>query len=194
MKVILRQNYQTLGQIGDVVEVKDGYALNFLIPRKIAFTALAGNLRALNEEKKSYDKKVKKEVSEAELLASQLEKITIEMIVKVGEEGRLYGTVTTQMVADALTEKGFNIDKRKIEIAEQIKSVGVYSVDVKVYASVTAKVKILVKEEAKQGEEAQETPALVEEASAPVVETSDTVVETPTPAETEPAAEEPKAE
>jgi len=177
MKIILRQNYSTLGQIGDVVEVKDGYALNYLIPRKIAFTALAGNLSALNEEKKSYDKKIKKEISDAELLAADLEKLTIEIPVKVGEEGKLYGSVTTQMVADALTEKGFNLDKRKIEIAEQIKAVGLYSVEVKLYATVAAKVKVLVKEEAKQGVEVVETPA-------PEVEV----------APEQPAAEEPKAE
>jgi large subunit ribosomal protein L9 len=153
MKVILRQNFSDLGKIGDVVEVKDGYALNYLIPRKIAFTAVAGNLRALNEEKKSYDKKLKKEIGDAEALAAEIEKLTIEIAVKVGEEGKLYGSVTTQMVADALTEKGFDLDKRKIEIAEQIKSVGLYPVEVKLHPQVTAKVKVLVKEEAKQGVE-----------------------------------------
>lgn len=168
MKVILRQNFSDLGKIGDVVEVKDGYALNYLIPRKIAFTAVAGNLRALNEEKKSYEKKLKKEIGDAEALAAEIEKLTIEIAVKVGEEGKLYGSVTTQMVADALTEKGFDLDKRKIEIAEQIKSVGLYPVEVKLHPQVAAKVKVLVKEEAKQGvEEAAPQAEPVAEQPAP---------------------------
>lgn len=144
MKVILRQNYESLGQVGDVVEVKDGYANNFLLPRKIAYIALNGNLRALEEEKKSVVKKAKHELLAAENLATELEKVSITIPVQVGEEDKIFGTVTSQMIADSLKEKGYEIDKRKIEIDEAIKTLGIYSVNIKLHLSVGAKVKVWV--------------------------------------------------
>lgn len=144
MKVILRQNYEALGQIGDVVEVKSGYARNFLIPRKIAYVALKGNIRALEEEKKSAAKKVAQELHAAETLAAELEKVSVTIPVQVGEEDKIFGSVTTQMIADALKEKGYEIDKRKIEIEEPIKSLGIYGISIKLHASVNAKIKVWV--------------------------------------------------
>ena len=144
MKVILRQNYAPLGQVGDVIEVKDGYAHNFLLPRKIAYLALDGNLRALEEEKKAVFKKEKHELQTAERLATDLEKVSITIPVQVGEEDKIFGTVTSQMIADNLKEKGYEIDKRKIEIEEAIKTLGIYSVSVKLHPSVNAKVKVWV--------------------------------------------------
>ena len=144
MKVILRQNYEPLGQVGDVVEVKDGFANNFLLPRKIAYIALDGNLRALEEEKKSVLKRAKHELQAAENLATELEKVSITIPVQVGEEDKIFGTVTSQMIADSLKEKGFEIDKRKIEIDEAIKTLGIYSVNIKLHSSVGAKVKVWV--------------------------------------------------
>lgn len=144
MKVILRQNYEALGQIGDVVEVKSGYARNFLIPRKIAYVALKGNIRALEEEKKSAAKKVAQELHAAETLAAELEKVSVTIPVQVGEEDKIFGSVTTQMIADALKEKGYEIDKRKIEIEEPIKSLGIYGISVKLHTSVNAKIKVWV--------------------------------------------------
>jgi large subunit ribosomal protein L9 len=144
MKVILRQNYEALGQIGDVVEVKAGYARNFLIPRKIAYVALKGNIRALEEEKKSAAKKVAQELHAAEALAAELEKVSVTIPVQVGEEDKIFGSVTTQMIADALKEKSYEIDKRKIEIEEPIKSLGIYGISVKLHASVNAKIKVWV--------------------------------------------------
>jgi large subunit ribosomal protein L9 len=126
MKVILRKNYDQLGKVGDIVDVKDGFANNFLIPRLIAYQAQAGNIRALEEEKKQMAKKQAKELDSAQKLSSELEKLSITIPVKVGEEDKLFGTVTTQMIADAIKEKGFDIDKRKIEITEPIKSLGIY--------------------------------------------------------------------
>ena len=144
MKVILRQNYEPLGQVGDVVEVKDGYAHNFLLPRKIAYIALDGNLRALEEEKKAVVKKAKYELQAAETLATELEKVSVTIPVQVGEEDKIFGSVTTQMIADNLKEKGYDIDKRKIEIDEAIKTLGIYSVNVKLHQNVGAKVKVWV--------------------------------------------------
>ena len=122
MKVILRQNYESLGKVGDIVDVKDGFALNFLLPRKIAYSALKGNIASLEEEKKSLAKKNEQELKAAEELSSELEKVSITIPVQVGEEDKIFGTVTTQMIADSLKEKGHEIDKRKIEIPESIKT------------------------------------------------------------------------
>ena len=144
MKVILRKNFEALGQIGDVVDVKRGYALNYLIPRKIVYSAQAGNLKALEEEKKSVARKSAQELKAAESLSVELEKVSVTIPVQVGEEDKIFGSVTTQMIADALKEKGYEIDKRKIEIEEQIKTLGIYSVNVKMHTSVSAKIKVWV--------------------------------------------------
>ncbi|NCS87849.1 MAG: 50S ribosomal protein L9 [Ignavibacteria bacterium CG2_30_36_16] len=144
MKVILRQNYEVLGQIGDMVDVKDGYARNYLIPRKIAYIALKGNIRALEEEKKSLNKKMQQELHTAENLSNELEKVSVTIPVQVGEEDKIFGAVTTQMIADSLKEKGYEIDKRKIEIEEPIKALGIYGIDIKLHPSVSAKIKVWV--------------------------------------------------
>jgi len=144
MKVILRQDYESLGKIGEVVEVKDGFARNFLLPRKIAYSALKGNLASLEEEKKNFAKKAEHEREAAENLSTELEKVSVTIPVQVGEEDKIFGTVTTQMIADALKEKGFDIDKRRIEISEAIKSLGIYEVNVKLYSNVDAKIKVWV--------------------------------------------------
>jgi large subunit ribosomal protein L9 len=144
MKVILRQNYETLGEIGDVVDVKDGFARNYLIPNKIAYAALKGNLKSFEEEKKTIEKKKQQEFHAAENLASELEKVSVSIPVQVGEEDKLFGTVTTQMIADSLKEKGFDIDKRKIEIEEPIKSLGIYETSIKIHPTVSAKIKVWV--------------------------------------------------
>lgn len=144
MKVILRKNFEKLGKIGDVVEVKDGYGYNFLIPRQIAYQANQGNIRALEEEKKQLAKKEAKDLESAQKLASELETVSVTIPVKVGEEDKIFGTVTNQMISDSLKEKGYDLDKRKIEISEPIKSLGIYSINVKLHPSVTAVVKTWV--------------------------------------------------
>ncbi|MEW6701499.1 MAG: 50S ribosomal protein L9 [Bacteroidota bacterium] len=144
MKVILRRDFEQLGKVGDVVNVKDGYGRNYLIPRQIAYLATKGNILALEEEKKQILKKEAKELDAAQKLASDLEKVSITIPVKVGEEDKIFGTVTNQMIADSLKEKGFEFDKRKIEITEPIKSLGIYSIAVKLHPSVTATVKTWV--------------------------------------------------
>lgn len=144
MKVILRKNFDQLGKIGDVLTVKDGYARNYLIPRQIAYQATKGNILALEEEKKQISKKEAKELETAQKFASDLEKVSITIPVKVGEEDKIFGTVTNQMIADSLKEKGFAVEKRKIEITEPIKSLGIYSVSIKLHPSVSATVKTWV--------------------------------------------------
>ena len=144
MKVILRQNYEPLGQVGDVVDVKDGFAHNFLLPRKIAYIALDGNLRALEEEKKTVIKKAQHELDAAQSLATELEKVSITIPVQVGEEDKIFGTVTAQMISDSLKEKGYELDKRKIEMGEAIKTLGIYSVSIKLHQNVATKVKVWV--------------------------------------------------
>lgn len=144
MKVILRKDYESLGKIGAVVEVKPGFARNYLFPNGIAYSALKGNLKALEEEKKVHVKKEQQELVKCEKLGAELEKVSVTIPVQVGEEDKIFGTVTNQMIADALTEKGYEIDKRKIEIEEPIKSLGIYGVNIKLHSAVSAKIKVWV--------------------------------------------------
>lgn len=147
MKVILRQDYEPLGKVGDVVEVKDGYARNFLIPKKLVYPATPGSLKAVEEERKRMQAKLHREKKSAELLATELEKVSVTIPVTVGEEDRIHGTVTTEMIANALLEKGYEIDRRKIEIDEQIKTLGIYNAKIKLHPEVTATVKVWVVKE-----------------------------------------------
>jgi large subunit ribosomal protein L9 len=144
MKLILKEDYGNLGKVGDVVTVKDGYARNFLIPKKIAYLANDGNVRRLEEEKKLRVVREKKEQRSAADIAAEIEKLSITIPVQVGEDDKLYGSVTSQMIADSLKEKGFEVDKRKIELDEPIKVLGIYTIDIKLHSEVTGKVKVWV--------------------------------------------------
>ncbi len=144
MKVILRKAQEKLGQVGAVVDVKDGYARNYLIPKGIAFAASNGSIRALEEEKKQATRRLSKEQKASEKLAAELEKVSITLQMKVGEDEKLFGAVTSQMVADALKEKGFEIDKRILDLEEPIKALGIYNVGVKLTQGVTGTVKVWV--------------------------------------------------
>jgi large subunit ribosomal protein L9 len=144
MKVILRKNSDKLGSISDVVSVKDGYARNYLIPRGIAYEATEGSLRQLEEERKQQSRFVDKERKQAETLAAQLEKISITIKMKVGEEDKLFGSVTSQMITDALVEKEITLDKRHIELEEPLKALGIYDVPVKLAGGVIGKIKVWI--------------------------------------------------
>ena len=144
MKIILRQDFEKLGKLGDIVDVKDGYARNYLLPRKIGYVATKGNLKTLEEEKKQHVDRQKKEVHQAEKVAAELEKISVTLKMKVGEDEKLFGSVTSQMIADALKEQGISVDKRMVELEEPIKALGIYTVDVRLVAGVTGKVKVWV--------------------------------------------------
>ncbi|NOY07152.1 MAG: 50S ribosomal protein L9 [Chlorobi bacterium] len=146
MKVILRQAINNLGDIGDMVVVSDGYARNYLLPKGLAYLASKSSLRVLEEEKKQLHIRQNRELKTAEEIAKQLEKpensITIHM--QTGEEDKLFGSVTKEMIAEKLAEKGFEIDKRKIALDEPIKVLGIYTVPIKLHTNVTAKAKVWV--------------------------------------------------
>jgi large subunit ribosomal protein L9 len=142
MKVILRENLEKLGAIGDVIDVKDGYARNYLIPRKLAFEANTKSIRQLEEQRKQLERKQEKELKSAQTLAEELEKVSLTIQMKVGEDGKLFGSVTTQMIADGLAEKGFDIDRKIITIPEPIKALGIYTVNIKVHREVEANIKV----------------------------------------------------
>lgn len=144
MEVILRKDHEKLGTVGTKVAVKDGYARNYLIPRGLAYEATEGALRALEEEKKQAERRSNKELKTSQKLALELEKVSITIQMKVGEDEKLFGSVTSQMIADSLKEKGFEIDKRIIDLEEPIKALGIYNVNVKLHQNVAGKVKVWV--------------------------------------------------
>jgi large subunit ribosomal protein L9 len=144
MKVILRQNVDTLGTIGEIVNVKPGYARNYLIPNQLAYVATDGAVRALETEKKQYAVKMEKAKSAAEHSATQLGDLQISIPMQVGEEGRLFGSVTSQMIANELDLRGFNVDKRDVTIEEPIKTLGIFEVKVKLHPEITAPLKVWV--------------------------------------------------
>jgi large subunit ribosomal protein L9 len=144
MKVILRKAYEQLGPVGTVADVKDGFARNFLIPKGIAFPATEGNMRTLAEEKKQAERRAQKEEKTASQMATELEKLSITLKMKVGEDEKLFGAVTAQMIADELKSKGVELDKRTIELEEPIKALGIYNVSVRLHHQVTGKLKVWV--------------------------------------------------
>ncbi|RPI06780.1 MAG: 50S ribosomal protein L9 [Ignavibacteriae bacterium] len=144
MKVILRKDSEKLGHMSEVVTVKDGYARNYLIPRGIAYEATDGSLRQLEEENKQQSRRLDKEHTNAEAVAANLEKVSITIKMKVGEEEKLFGSVTAQMIAEALVEKEITLDKRQIELEEPLKALGIYDVPVKLAGGVTGKVKVWI--------------------------------------------------
>ena len=147
MKVILRQDYESLGKIGDVVEVKPGYARNFLLPKNIAMTVSKGNLKILEEEKRQDLIKVNKEKIAAEKLAEELGKVSLTASVAVGGEDKIFGSVTSQTISDLLKDKGYDIDKKKIILEEPIKTLGIYTINIKLHHDVEGKVKVWVVKE-----------------------------------------------
>lgn len=144
MKVILRQSYENLGNIGDLVEVKDGYARNYLIPRQIAYRATPGAERAIETEKKRYQIQQDRLTAEARSQAEKLESVSITIPMRVGEEERLFGSVTAIAIAEELTRQGHEIDRRSIQLDEPIKSLGMFDVPVKLHHNVIATLKVFV--------------------------------------------------
>ncbi len=144
MKVVLRQDVPDLGSIGDVVTVKDGYARNYLIPRGLAYYASPKALKLIEQEKKRYEQRKQQEIANAQELAEQLSTLQITVPMKVGESGRLFGSVTPQMIAKELELLGYVIDRRSIMIDEPIKSLGIFDVKIRLHPEVTATVKIWV--------------------------------------------------
>jgi large subunit ribosomal protein L9 len=149
MEVVLKKDHEKLGKAMDVVNVKDGYARNFLIPQGIAVVATEGNRKAVAESKRLSEKREEKKLKEARVQAKKIEKVPCTIKVKVGEEDKLFGSVTTQEIADFLAKEGFAVEKRAIELEEPIKQLGVYTVRVNLYKDEYAKLKVwVVKDEA----------------------------------------------
>ncbi len=145
MKVIIKKYQENLGDVGDVVEVKAGYANNFLIPQGIALLATGGNINQMKLVKKAALKVEAKNIEEAKKIAGGLEGLELKFIVKTGEEGKLYGSITNKDLSEkVLEEKGLELDRKKIDLAEHIKELGEYDVDVKLYKEIKASIKVVV--------------------------------------------------
>ena len=143
MKVILLQDVQGQGKKGDVVVINDGYAKNFLIPKKMAVEATKQMMNEIAQKTAKEARLLKEEREKAEALAKELKGVTVTVLAKFGGE-KMYGSITTQDVADALKRMGYDVDKKKIVIKDNIKSIGIYDAEIKVYREVNAKIKIKV--------------------------------------------------
>jgi large subunit ribosomal protein L9 len=149
LKVILTQDVKALGKKDSTVEVNDGYARNFLIPKGLAVEGNATNMNILTNKQNSLAKKAAKELAEAGELKEKLEKKEILLITKAGEHGKLFGSITSKEIVQKITEThGVKIDKRKLDAGETIKTVGNYSVDVKLHPGVIAKIRVKIEAEA----------------------------------------------
>ena len=144
MKVILRENIDGLGKIGDVVKVSEGYARNFLLPRKLVYTADENNMKALEHHQHALSKKREKTTKDATELAKKLESYSVTINRKVGENDKLFGSVTASDISEVLSKGGYTVDKRQIQIDDPIKQVGVATVKIKLSPEVTAQVKVWV--------------------------------------------------
>jgi large subunit ribosomal protein L9 len=148
MEIILRETIDTLGRAGQVVKVADGYARNYLLPRKLAYLATPGNVKVMEFEKQSLVRKEAKQKDEADQLKGMLDKVEVTVRRKVGEQDALYGSVTNSDIADELEKKGFNIEKRKIHMDDHLKKIGEYEIPVRLFKDVIATIKVKVEAEA----------------------------------------------
>lgn len=144
MKVILREDVVNLGTAGNIVQVSDGYARNYLIPRNFAVPATGNNLKTFEHEKRVLESRRAKRKKEAEAMKAKLERISCSISKKVGDQDKLFGSVTTQDIEKAFNAEGFTIDKKDILLAEPIKALGVYTVPIRVFDDVVANTKVWV--------------------------------------------------
>jgi large subunit ribosomal protein L9 len=144
MEVILREHVDNLGKRGELVKVADGYARNYLLPRKLALLATEGNKKVIEREKVKFDAKESEEQGVAQAIADRLANVEIEIARKTGETDALFGSVTNGDIAEALSAKGFDVDRRKIQLHEPIKKLGDYIVPVKLHRDVTVNLKVKV--------------------------------------------------
>ena len=148
MNVVLREDVEKLGKRGETVKVADGYGRNYLIPKKLAYHATPGNLKVIEHEKRAKDLRDAKVRHDHEKTAAVISGLTFTIPMKVGENDALFGTVTSQVIADLLAGKGFEIDKRRIELQEPIRTLGTHTVPIRMHKDVTAHVSIdVVKEQ-----------------------------------------------
>lgn len=144
MEVILRQAIEKLGHTGDIVKVSPGYARNYLLPRGLAYPATAGNRKRLEQERARLETAENERRETAEGLAARLEEVSLTFSARVGEEGKLFGSVTAADIAQQLEAQGFRIEKRQIELHDPIKALGVYRVPVRLHADVHPEIKVWV--------------------------------------------------
>lgn len=144
MKVILRGVVDNLGEAGEIKEVKKGFAINYLIPNKFAYPATDQNMKRFENEKKSIQKKAAKELQDASQIKEKIEQLSLNIQVKVGEDEKLFGSVTSQDIVDKLKDQGIIITKKDIVLEENIKALGIYNVPVKVAAGVDATLKVWI--------------------------------------------------
>jgi large subunit ribosomal protein L9 len=147
MDVILREDVEKLGNAGEVVTVKDGYARNFLLPRGLAYLATEGNRRRLDSEQHQRSRRAAAEVTDARELAARLQAVSLSFTMKAGEGDKLFGSVTSADIAERLATEGFALDKKTIELHEPIKALGVYKVPVRLHADVKPEIRVWVVKE-----------------------------------------------
>jgi len=148
MEVILKEDVAKLGSRGDVVKVAEGYGRNFLLPRKLAIEADAGNKAVIEQMKAASVRRSATEKAQAEELAKQFEGVSVSFHRKAGEHDQLFGSVTSGDIAEALIKKGLNIDRRKIQLHDPLKTMGEFSVPMKLHKDVTAHLKVVIEKEA----------------------------------------------
>jgi len=144
MKIILLQSYENLGKVGEIVNVKSGFARNFLIPNKIASLATEQNIKSLEVFLKAQETKEAKNRDNLEALSKKLNSLTIKFEVQVGEDEKLFGSVTSQMISDELSNKGYTIDKKEIQLDEPIKELGNYKIEINLGYDLETKIKVKV--------------------------------------------------
>jgi large subunit ribosomal protein L9 len=147
MQIILQEDVEKLGNRGEVVTVAEGYARNFLLPRKIALEATAGNMKRLEKMRAAFAKKEAVEKGDAQKLTEMLAGVSLEVTRKSGENDQLFGSVTSADISEALAAKGFTIDKKKIALAEPIKTIGEFDIPIKLHREISATVKLAVKKD-----------------------------------------------
>ena len=148
MEVILKEDVAKLGSRGDVVKVAEGYGRNFLLPRKLAIEANKGNKAVIEQMKAASVRRSAKEKGQAEELAKQFDGVSVSFQRRSGENDQLFGSVTSSDIADALAKKGFDVDRRKIQLHEPLKTIGEFTVPIKLHKDVTAHFKVLIEKEA----------------------------------------------
>lgn len=144
MKVILKEDVHGLGRAGQTINVKDGYARNYLLPRGLALIADEKNLKVLEYQKKKFEEQAKKKRQDAESIAERLSALELTIKAKAGEDQKLFGSITAKDIAELLQKEGFSVDKKQINISEPIKRVGEHEVEVKLLSNLSAKLKINV--------------------------------------------------
>ena len=147
MKIILRQDYEKLGKVGDLIEVKRGYGMNYLIPRKIAYPAKPNLVRMVQEEQRQKSFLVNKQKKVAEQVATKMENVSVTLAVSVGEGDKMFGSITNQDIEEGLKKQGFEIDRKNIILEEPIKALGIYSVPIKLHPEIDVKIKVWVVKE-----------------------------------------------